>query len=1072
MDKNNKTVKHINLYLGHIINKLRNDQNFVFKMLWMDMKNAEKEILSSIVTHSLYENMFSSSLIEDEYLFLIYRSLKKEISNLQIIQKPDLFLSNSINAYLLKNLSQKDVIQSYFKSIIEEVLEKMEIGDGNKYLIFSIDKINYIIEEQEGNSKGNALTSSNTANLGEASKPTIQKTNSYAGNTPVPPRYSNLSTSSSASPEGGRPSGHHGSSGGDLNISTIQELVEAGCVFEQKEGIVEQEKLYHKELTKDALGLAVQASKDIRMKDYLLQKYFLCKKKDTYFSATKVLNKISQTNKKDKVNNYYYQGILQVIEIIKKIVANLKRNLEMVPYSIKFICKIISVLITKKFPQISIFERNAFIAQFFIDKLFKPIFVNPTQNCLLSKVFVSKITSENLGIIQTVLSKLFSGNFFSEKDNANFTTFNLFFIEIMPQLFEIFDALTEVELPSMMQNFLNKELKREGFEATNEEEEKPYDFFEQNPGEIIKHTSVCLCLDEIETVLSMIEKHRGLLLTPYKDDKNFHSACSKIMKVDPGSDDDDDEKDAKAKVFRYYKDKLQEGREMDYKEVIKENNEFIIQQSEAEEDEEEIYEPKDIQYIYYVVLLNDIQFDKGFKARLPEKDEKKKKKENLIQEELSQTEKNIKEFTEYVTVILTNFQKLSKNFFAQCKTPLEVFQKILKMSELDYFKLNDTFFLSWSLTSAVNFLEKRNSGVSKINVDSLLKDLIKKTNDYINKSPLFTFIDLAVGMEYFDKTQSNYDNFIKKFDEIEKYNFVDKFVEEARVNILISINVQQSGERKLVILKKTEEHFKELETFLFNNKKQGGITCKTVQRFIKKFPNIFKPENRHFLQSEEPFKLQVKWDFPTQLKKYAEYLKIFIRNELIVMTSGRKKIKKRRMTSKDKSIEAAKKEEKIANPPLLEEYFEETMNYIYRRIYHKLFPIEPSASDIKIYDICKILKEKNYEKDKYQDCDKFIVEMVEALMDLELQNCPNGKANAIIRCFSSCKKINIYVRGKKDPGMDEFLPMFTYALIQQVPSRMDSNIEFLKLYLDEKHMNNLSFPISIIEAACEFIKKF
>ena len=53
-------MKNINLYLGHIINKLRNDQNFVFKMLWMDMKNAEKEILSFIVTHSLYENMFSS----------------------------------------------------------------------------------------------------------------------------------------------------------------------------------------------------------------------------------------------------------------------------------------------------------------------------------------------------------------------------------------------------------------------------------------------------------------------------------------------------------------------------------------------------------------------------------------------------------------------------------------------------------------------------------------------------------------------------------------------------------------------------------------------------------------------------------------------------------------------------------------------------------------------------------------------------------------------------------------------------------------------------------------------------
>ena len=138
MDKNSKTVKVISLYLGPIFKKLRDDQNWVFKMLFLDMKSTEKEVISSIVTHSLYENMFSSSLIEDEYLFLTYRCLKKEISGLQVIQKPDSFLSNSINASLLKNLSQKDVIQSYFKSVIEEVLETMEMGEWNKFLIFSI----------------------------------------------------------------------------------------------------------------------------------------------------------------------------------------------------------------------------------------------------------------------------------------------------------------------------------------------------------------------------------------------------------------------------------------------------------------------------------------------------------------------------------------------------------------------------------------------------------------------------------------------------------------------------------------------------------------------------------------------------------------------------------------------------------------------------------------------------------------------------------------------------------------------------------------------------------------------
>ncbi len=95
--------------------------------------------------------------------------------------------------------------------------------------------------------------------------------------------------------------------------------------------------------------------------------------------------------------------------------------------------------------------------------------------------------------------------------------------------------------------------------------------------------------------------------------------------------------------------------------------------------------------------------------------------------------------------------------------------------------------------------------------------------------------------------------------------------------------------------------------------------------------------------------------------------------------------------------------------------------------------------------------------------------MVESLSEIENQNCPNDKAESIWKCFESCKKINIYVLGKKDPGMDEFMPMFTYSIIQVVPNMMFSNIEYLKLYLDEKLFNQVSFPISIIEAACQFI---
>ena len=57
-----------------------------------------------------------------------------------------------------------------------------------------------------------------------------------------------------------------------------------------------------------------------------------------------------------------------VINFIDQIIKNILDNFHLVPYSIKCLCRIISELITHKFPSITIPERDAFIAKFFFGK--------------------------------------------------------------------------------------------------------------------------------------------------------------------------------------------------------------------------------------------------------------------------------------------------------------------------------------------------------------------------------------------------------------------------------------------------------------------------------------------------------------------------------------------------------------------------------------------------------------------------------------------------------------------------------------------------------------------------------
>ena len=57
-------------------------------------------------------------------------------------------------------------------------------------------------------------------------------------------------------------------------------------------------------------------------------------------------------------------------------------NLDLLPYSIRCVCKIISSLLEKKCKNITLIEKNIFISQFFLNKIFLPIFINPTSGAL------------------------------------------------------------------------------------------------------------------------------------------------------------------------------------------------------------------------------------------------------------------------------------------------------------------------------------------------------------------------------------------------------------------------------------------------------------------------------------------------------------------------------------------------------------------------------------------------------------------------------------------------------------------------------------------------------------------
>ena len=101
------------------------------------------------------------------------------------------------------------------------------------------------------------------------------------------------------------------------------------------------------------------------------------------------INKYSNDNeiKKDYLLFIYQKDFLNVISFLEIFINDLLINISSIPSSIKYICKIISILIKNKFNDLSKFELNSFISKFFIEKLLLPILKAPSTNVLLNDYF-------------------------------------------------------------------------------------------------------------------------------------------------------------------------------------------------------------------------------------------------------------------------------------------------------------------------------------------------------------------------------------------------------------------------------------------------------------------------------------------------------------------------------------------------------------------------------------------------------------------------------------------------------------------------------------------------------------
>ena len=290
--------------------------------------------------------------MENNLLYIISMILKDEINGLESIKQLDTFLENTKAGFLLEELKQLPDIQIYFKNIIFQTVEKIERNCSFREINFDIsERLKELIELREEEEK----------KLGKKDVENLEEIFTKILNSKLLDQSINYTKEENSKKNEERYNYFIKRYGGDLNCDEFK-------------GRAQNAKKENKKYLCDFFN---KLENDIHSSN-----------NKEYYSIKTLMNHMIYTNLPTHMLSYYINDFLEIISFIEKLIEDLGKNILLLPTSIKYICKVISILVKNKFKSISKTEENAFISKFIIEKLLIPIITSPTSNALISDFII------------------------------------------------------------------------------------------------------------------------------------------------------------------------------------------------------------------------------------------------------------------------------------------------------------------------------------------------------------------------------------------------------------------------------------------------------------------------------------------------------------------------------------------------------------------------------------------------------------------------------------------------------------------------------------------------------------
>ena len=949
--------------------------NIVAKLIMKSDKKDLKYNIAPLIANNFYENVLSSNFIEDHLLYVIGLVLKDEINNLKNKNDIEKFLEDTPCAILLEQLKLKQDVQTYFNTIMYKIVKNLEEKYSNFEFNFSVK----VIEEDFIQTK---------KEMESEYKKTGRKMKVIASNF-FKKSYDEFSSSKS------------GGKDDDDNEN-----------FNKK---------YVPSLTKEEYKkLMDKNEKNKVMNDFFKSQWQLCKDKPNIFENETLLNNVLHTVFSKEIFASYQIDFLKVIKIINELIKSFLNYLYLLPYSVKCICKMIFSLIKKKFPDLTLAEYNAFIAKFFFNKLFSPVFENPGTWALINNFIISGVTKHNLKIVSFLVKKIFSLKLFmGESGLGDYTPFNWYIIDHVPEIYQFFENIIQVKLPSFLDKFLDDKL-NSSYE---------YDYFKENPEEGIFHISICFSIKDLLAVLRNMKNLKNELFSGNNNRYNMlEKSLEKLINVRNNKILEDIDKDVQYEIIKNYDPKK--------KKELKETKGKPI-----------------LQYILLTDLLTNKIYSKIFKIN----------NENCFTlQEIKNTKNsndtpklNVIKIKNFIYKLLNNYRTLVKTEFVEGSTnnTVKILKELKEYMKISNFVIDGNIPSQWYVDSLLEYLKKIPKDLEHNDYSNLYKEITTNVNASI-KDLDFEALSVVLSTVKFAKRSAIYYKKMKaSLIDLELNEKVQNIIDTAQISV--ELEFEYSSKTKELKIEKSNQKDIKLESLesIDDVKLEGevkmAVFCRTINAFTKRFPNISKYQqimekgDKNLMDIENDFKITNK------LNNYFNIIREYLcsKNSCIYNLIGFKEF---------------------------EDISDKIYDFVMEKLYDKLMPKDPDPIDITIYNKCKLvswIEPKDIISSKINYVfDSFLPDVINYFNEIEKQKSPRQKIIYMTKIFQSISNV-VKFSGGSEIGVDDSLDILNYALIKAQPTYMHSNCNYMNLFIGDKKVKEEGLQLIQLFAACEFVEK-